>query len=994
MSELINRIYDVEAISKEVTTILEALAKVQTNIDSFNASIKGISDATRKAKGVEDLSKNAKDLNDIVVKGGVEMKRWEAEVQKLDEKTKQLTTSEKQAAIEIAKARLELQAAQKATKDAALAEIEATAATKHLAGSYDALNEDLKKAVKSYKAMSDEERNSAQGKELLKKINDTNTALKATDASMGNYQRNVGNYSEAFKPLMGTFENLMKTQGKLKDSAANMMGFFSGSKSGFEAFSQGVGISDESLKVLAKNPIMAIITILVTVFNALKDAIGGSSKATNTLKEAMAPLNAVMQIAKNVTLAIVQVFLDAFLAISKFTTAIYEFVAGNDKYSKSVKEAAQIEKERQALAKNARKLLEEEAKGNLEVAKLRDKVTEKDKYSRKEREKFLREAIAIEKRMAEEKRIQAIKEYNNLVKDQRKKADLSKEDKDAKTAAFTKMYEVEKEFYDKTRRMKTQAATFNITEDAAEAKAKEEAINAQKEHTEKIIASRRRLIDSQLALMEEGKEKQIAISNETYNRQIDDLKRNGELTKALSINLQKSHKQELQKINDEFRAKDLNDSIKADELVIENMRRNGEDTLNYEKALLEKKKQSEILAGGDIEAIREKYRFQELDLIAKNADEKAILFEKELTKRADKLAMSYLHEEKDIKAAYSRGEISEKEYQDAIAEIKQKALFAANDMSIKALEDELKIAELSADKRAELEKKLAQLKIDNENAHLDATIKANNDKVASDKAATEKRIQIAQELASVTQEVFGAIADFQRGKSEARIQELEAEQEANNKKFDEEQSKLDGAIMSDEARAQKQKELNDKKAASEKAIQDKIKAEKIKMAKWDKAQALIGAIANTAQAVMKVFAQTGVLGFITSGLVAAAGAIQVATIAAQPIPAFAKGTDSTPKGLALWGEVQPEVAVTPTGETYLAERPTISNFDAGTRIYKSVADYEKAMSSTGAGRFEFDYDKMGEKMKAPNIVLDSRGLWGIVSQQNSRRTMINRRYTL
>jgi hypothetical protein len=78
----------------------------------------------------------------------------------------------------------------------------------------------------------------------------------------------------------------------------------------------------------------------------------------------------------------------------------------------------------------------------------------------------------------------------------------------------------------------------------------------------------------------------------------------------------------------------------------------------------------------------------------------------------------------------------------------------------------------------------------------------------------------------------------------------------------------------------------------------------------------------------------------------------------------------------------------------LAEEPTISNFDAGTRIYKSVEDYNAAMSLKGGNSFQFDYDKMGEKMKPAEINLDSRGLWGIVSKQQARSTMINRRYKL
>ena len=99
MSELIDRIFDAEKISAEINVILSELNKVTKNIEGFTATIDNLTAATRKAKGMEDLTKNSKDLNDVVIKGGVEMKRYEAEVQKLKEKTEQLTTSEKSASI-------------------------------------------------------------------------------------------------------------------------------------------------------------------------------------------------------------------------------------------------------------------------------------------------------------------------------------------------------------------------------------------------------------------------------------------------------------------------------------------------------------------------------------------------------------------------------------------------------------------------------------------------------------------------------------------------------------------------------------------------------------------------------------------------------------------------------------------------------------------------------------------------------------------------------
>jgi hypothetical protein len=897
-----------------------------------------------------------------------------------------------------------LQAAQKATKDAAIADIEKTAANKNLAGSYNALQKDLKDSIAAFKALSSEEAKGAQGKELLKKINETQTSLKATDASMGNYQRNVGNYAGSFAPLMSTFEKLTKTQSSVQGSAANMMGFFSGSKGGFDTFKQGVGLSDESLKVLSKNPIMAIIAILIGLFDAVKDSIGSSSKATNTLKEAMAPLNAIMTVAKNVTVEIVQVFLNAFLAISKFTTAIYGFIAGNDKYSKSVQDAMNVEKERQAIAKANRELIVEEAKGNLEVAKLRDKVTEKDKYTRKERGAALQEAIKIEKKMSDEKVNLSIREYNNLVKTLRLKKELNGDEKTQLAEAQAKMLNVQTEFYQKTRRMKTQAATFNITEDAAEAKAKEDAVKAAKESSDKIIAARRRLIDSGLDLMKEGKEKQIALSNEAYNREIQDLKRNGELTNQLATNLKKQHQIDLAKIESDAKVKTLNDNIKSDELILENIKKSGIDTLEFEKGLLQERKEAEILAGADKFEVEKKYKFMELDLIAKNADEKVALFQKEIEKQAAVLAEGYAKEEVEAKKQYEKilndstktdeQKIqAKKDLEKELNDIKLRALEDGNNLMIAGLEKELQNAELSEDKRLELSNKLTALRIANENAVTDAVIKAGEDQAKADDDASKSRKQIAMDLVGQTMEVFGAIGEFQKQQSEAKIQALEAEQTASDEKFEKDQAQLDGAIMSEENRALQQKALNERKAAADKVIQDKIKAEKIKMAKWDKAQAIIQAITSTALGVMKAFEKEGTLAFITGALIAATGAIQIATIASQPLPAFEHG-GVTGDGLALWGEKRAEVAVTPSGDTYLADRPTVSNFDAGTRIYKSVSDYENAMSMSNGKMVEFDYDKLSNAIPSNQFEFDGNGLLIARDKRGSRRTMINRKYTL
>ena len=73
--------------------------------------------------------------------------------------------------------------------------------TKFAVGSYKALNAELGQARDTYRKLSEIDRNGAIGKNLLGNITQLDTKLKGIDASIGNYQRNVGNYSSALSGL-------------------------------------------------------------------------------------------------------------------------------------------------------------------------------------------------------------------------------------------------------------------------------------------------------------------------------------------------------------------------------------------------------------------------------------------------------------------------------------------------------------------------------------------------------------------------------------------------------------------------------------------------------------------------------------------------------------------------------------------------------------------------------------------------------------------------
>ena len=128
--------------------------------------------------------------------------------------------------------------------------------------------------------------------------------------------------------------------------------------------------------------------------------------------------------------------------------------------------------------------------------------------------------------------------------------------------------------------------------------------------------------------------------------------------------------------------------------------------------------------------------------------------------------------------------------------------------------------------------------------------------------------------------------------------------------------------------------LRDKKIITEEQYDAKVKEIRIKQAKRDKAQALLNATIGTAEAVVKALASTvPPFNFILASLVGAAGAVQIGLIASEPLPAFAKGTESAPEGYARVAEKGRELLVSPKGALSLTgNKEEIRYLSAGTKV--------------------------------------------------------------
>lgn len=274
--------------------------------------------------------------------------------------------------------------------------------------SYDGLNATLVQMQREYKGLTKAQRESAEGKEMLKAIADTKQELKDFDSEMGDFQRNVGNYKSALGPL----EGILNKVGLSADNLAN------GGLGGLKA-SLGNGVT--ALKTFSK-------TLLTTPVGWIAAAIAGLIAAFDKLKDAIAKNDDASTGIARVYAVVVQPVIDKVTAafgklaewIGKVANKLADWLGES---SEAAKAADNLAKSTDALEDSERTYAMNKAKRDAQIAEAREKAMDAETYSAKQRKAFLEEAMRLED-----------EEYNealNLAKErERLEKELNARDKD------------------------------------------------------------------------------------------------------------------------------------------------------------------------------------------------------------------------------------------------------------------------------------------------------------------------------------------------------------------------------------------------------------------------------------------------------------------------------------------------------------------------------------------------------------------------------------
>lgn len=357
-------------------------------------------------------------------------------------------------------------------------------AVDNLPGSYNALNAELVSLRKQWKALSDEQRvaDSRMGKDgILGKIQDLDTQLKNMDHSIGQNQRNVGDYAGQIAKISGLFGGA----GKAASGAINgAMGF------------------TQSLKAMSATPVIAILGALVTVLSKVVEMLGSSETSTQKLTASFAPL-------KVGTDAITKVFQGLGSALAWVADKVSALLDRWGLMNEAMKERQALAEEDIRLTKMSRENIIANAEAQRDAAELRQKAQDKERYTAEERVAFLEQAVAIEKEMT----ARAVEEARTRYEIKKRTNALTKsstEDLDEEAKLYAEMVKAETDYFNKTKEMTSQIVAMR-REGRSEVAADEA----------KRIAAEKSLIEQELAVVERGTEEELRLRKESRAKQYD-----------------------------------------------------------------------------------------------------------------------------------------------------------------------------------------------------------------------------------------------------------------------------------------------------------------------------------------------------------------------------------------------------------------------------------------------------------------------------------------
>lgn len=743
-------------------------------------------------------------------------------------------------------------------------------------GAYDKLSAKLNRLRKEYKDLEVSGQGGGKGAQaLLKEIQALDTQLKDTDAKVGQFQRNVGNYGDAFTGVAG----------KLGALGAPV----SAAIQGFQAFRVAL--------TAALGPIGLIIAAIGLVVASIQSFFKSSEEGQDALARFGAVFSSVFKVIQDTLAVIGGAIIGTIEAIGSGINNVINAVGlGNNKLVENANKALEIANAVDALEARQRKNLVENAKRERDIAEAKDKAAQKDKFNAKERLAALDKAIQLEKDiLAENTKIAA--EKLRIAKAQNSLGKLTEEQKEQEAQLEAELIRQQTAFFEGTKRLQ-QARVSATNEIAADEKALQEqqrkAFEEQKKKQEEIAAARKKFQED---------EKQFLETSARLNKSITE-KTNAILTEFIADEFAKRRKIAEDAYNKEI--EDLRNTVaeskKANQQRLDEAKKlYGANSAEFKKVQsnIDQEAKSATESLKQFETEREKKKAADIIQINKDEEAKKLELKRTASKQAFDFAIKQdadtakmLIEQKQIQFNTERALLDKNKKEDAekILELERQLQQDIYFITANRLKDEQEIiqnelknnANLTLQEQTDLNNRLISLKNEEASAFADAEQKKRDEVDATAKKqkdeAQKRREELVKDIeqgAAYTKEAISLINGFADAAMQNRLKIVERDQEANQRSLEYLNERLQRATGLERRYLEERIQSEEQKAIELEKKKEQIEREG---AKRRKITAIIESIINTALAITKALPDP-----ITATIAGVLGAAQTAVIAAQPL---------------------------------------------------------------------------------------------------------------
>lgn len=896
-------------------------------------------------------------------------------------------------------------------------------------GSYYEMNAAMLELQKRYKALSEADRESSVGKNLIAQANALNNKLKEIDSQFGNYQRNVGNYASSWNGLNVQTQQLLR---ELPSLTMSFNQFFLAISNNLPMFVDELKRANEEFKRMKAEGQTAVpvwkqllgslfswqsalvigITLLSAYSSEIIDWVASLFRGKKALDEIISVQDKLRTAQKGAIRDTIEERIKLELLYKAATDnkkAMEErIVAANELKSTFPKLFDNYTKEQimTGNAKDAYRLLTAQIIATAKAKRVMNEVTKAATNYEETEFKRLNQVYTVEKARAE---------YQKFVDTglSRTEAGIDAKKKlEAEEATLKALKEQSIQYKNQMNDLEKLVDVKALVNDPGKNnKAYDDEKKKAEEYAEYIKRITEDLSKSKIELIADGREREIAEISKEYDDRIKEIKGRTDEEIELRKNLETLKGKAIAEINDKY-DKELLEIEKTNlenrlASIGENSNEELDKRLNLQIQLNNMMRDAEIKDaeknGEDVVAIRMKYMQRENSLIMRNLQERIGLIEANTDKVVNEQETSALKEANIIKKQYANGEISKEDYEKKLYDIGVKYAKARLETLMKEAEAEMSLLDPNSEKYQELEDRLANLQAQINGINYDDATKKREEWIDKFKEGLSGMNSAARDALGETAGIFEGLSDIMVDVAEdgklsfenmaeavgkivsgitslmtdiydARIENVEKEQEANDEAYDKEIERIEaleenGAISTEEAEARK-RAAEDKTAAKNAELEKKKAALQEKQAKWDKANSIVQTTIATSLAIMKAYATAGpIAGAVFAAIVAALGAAQVAIIAAQPIPKYAKGTKDHPGGLAIVGDGgKKEGIVTNNGLFITPDKPTLVDLPAHAQVIPDLSYiYDRRGLTSDYGLLEQKLKNMREEGIVVNV---------------------------